>query len=182
MADVYKFECKNQNPRCTKTYDFEKNAIFVWSNKICIGDEIFCQYFSCRGKRDIYFATYCYEMDEVYRDSNISSAPFVSRQTFTRCLMSWIVNQDIDFRSIDAICPQCGYEPDVLVCDGVSVGVRIRNITRLNDVTSADKHQIKPFLHRRNTRLLFSGIRILYVKLLFDKLSELLNTLLSKTT
>lgn len=152
-----KYECPNFEKACEKLYDFESNAIFVWSKETCIGDEVFCQFFSSRTKRAIYFATYCYEMTMVYRDTDITSSKFLHHQTFTSCLMSWIINQGIDYRSIDAICPFCGHDPEVLACDGVSVGVNVKRLTKLEDITSSEKKEIKRSLHRRNNRILFTG-------------------------
>ena len=98
MVEIFKFVCPNNAKACEKTYDFENDALFVWSKETCVGDEIFCQFFACRGKREIYFYTYCYEMTESYRDSNITSSPFLSAKTFISCTMSWIINQGIDYR------------------------------------------------------------------------------------
>ena len=159
IVEVIKYDCQNQEKACEKLYDFENNAIFVWSKETCIGDEVFCQFFSGRGKRAIYFNTYCHEMTEAYRDSNINSSKFLHHQTFISCMMSWIINQGIDYRSIDAICPFCGHNPEVLACDGVSVGVNLKRLTRLEDITSSEKKEVKPFVHRRNTRILFSGTK-----------------------
>ena len=143
---------------CEKKYDFEANAIFVWSKDICVADEVFTQFFACRGRREIYFATYVYEMNENYRDGNITSAEFLSCPTFVSCVMSWIINQDIDFRSQDSICPFCGHNPEVLACDGVYVGVSLKYLTDMQSIAAPEKLEVKELLHRRFTRTLVRGV------------------------
>ena len=157
MVEVLKYPCVNHVQACEKLYDFENNAIFVWSKETCIGDEVFCQFYASRGKRAIYFSTYCDEITAAYRQANPESAPFLTDKTFISCMMSWIINQGIDYRSIDAICPFCGHNPEVLACDGVTVGVKVKRLLNLEDITSSEKKEVKNPLHRRNTRILFSG-------------------------
>ena len=157
MVEVMKYPCVNHVQACEKLYDFESNAIFVWSKETCFGDEVFCQFYASRGKRAIYFSTYCDEITIAYRQANPESAPFVTDKTFISCMMSWIINQGIDYRSIEAICPFCGHYPEVLACDGVTVGVKVKRLLNLEDIASSEKKEVKPTLHRRNTRILFSG-------------------------
>ena len=159
MVEIFKFSCPNNRKACEKHYDFENDALFVWSKETCVGDEVFCQFFSCRGKREIYFYTFCHEMTEAYRDSNIASSAFLSAKTFISCMMSWIINQGIDYRSLDAICPFCGHNPEVLACDGVAVGVSLKFLTKHKSIATAEKQEIREPLHRRNTRVLISGLR-----------------------
>lgn len=151
------YECPNQNEQCRVRYDFEKNAIFVWSKDTLIADEIFHSYFACRGKREIHFSSFVNEMTLGYTDLCENSAPFISVGLFTSCVMSWIINQNIDYRSKDAICPFCGHNPEVLACDGVKVGVNLKYLTHLQRISAAEKNEIKPYLHRRNDRILVSG-------------------------
>lgn len=158
MVDVMKFKCPNGKKECEKQYDFEENAIFVWSKDICVADEVFTQFFACRGRREIYFATYVYEMNSTYRDSNSTSAEFLSCPTFVSCVMSWIANQDIDFRSKDAICPFCGHNPEVLACDGVYVGVSLKYLGEMQSIAASEKLEAKKVLHRRFTRTLICGL------------------------
>ena len=61
-------------------------------------------------------------------------------------------------RSLDAICPFCGHNPEVLACDGVAVGVSLKFLTKHKSISAAGKHEIKEPLHRRNTRILISGL------------------------
>ena len=157
IVDVMMYQCVNREKNCDKRYDFEKNAIFVWTKNTCVADEIFCQFFACRGKREIHFSSFVHEMTETYKDSNITSADFLSLHIFISCVMSWIINLDVDFRSDCAVCPYCGHNPDVLACDGVYVGVKVKYLTNLKDITAPEKLEMKPNLHRRFTRTLING-------------------------
>lgn len=142
---------------CEKGYDFEHNAIFVWTKGTCVADEVFTQFFACRGKREIHFSSFVHEMSEAYKDSEITSAEFLSCNIFTSCVMSWIINLDIDFRSDHAVCTFCGHNPEVLACDGVYVGVKLKYLTKLEDINATEKLEEKPVLHRRFDRTLIRG-------------------------
>lgn len=151
------FQCPNKNRECIKRYNFEENAIFVWSKDTLIADEVFHRFFACRGKREIYFSSFVKEMTLEYADNYPDSAPFISCSLFINCMMSWIINHDIDYRAKDAICPYCGHNPEVLACDGVRVGVNLKYLTNLQKISTAEKNEGKKNLHRRNTRILLTG-------------------------
>lgn len=156
--DILKYQCPNKTPKCDITYDFERNAIFVWSKNICVADEVFHSFFACRGKREIYFSSFVSEMTLAYKDPYEKSAKFLSLQIFISCMMSWIINQGIDYRSKDAICPFCGHNPEALACDGVLVGVDLKYMQKLKNIAVPEKNERKDCLHRRNTRILYSGM------------------------
>lgn len=157
LVEVMMFECVNKQEECKIKYNFEENAIFVWSKETCVGDEVFHMFFASRGKRETHFSCFVDEMTSSYKDADINSAPFLSVGVFISCTMSWIINQKIDYRARDSICPFCGHNPEVLACDGVSVGVSRKFLTKLKEIEVADKRESKDYLHRRNTRILIKG-------------------------
>ena len=149
--------CPNDIKGCEKHFNYENEALFVWTKGTCVADEVFCQFFACRGKREIYFNTFCHEMTEGYKDSYTTSKPFLSCKTFISCMMSWIINQGIDYRAVESICTFCGHYPEVLSCDGVAVGVKLKYLTRLPNITAPEKQEIKKSVHRRNDRVFITG-------------------------
>lgn len=153
-------DCVNNRSECRKEYDFEENAIFVWSlenNGICIGDEVFHDLMKDRSKREIIFGTFCSGMDDIYRRAGLHSAPFLRCQTFLSCYMSWLINWNVDYRSIEAIDNKCGHNPKKLACDGVHVGVSKKHLTHLADITKKGKNELKKPMHRRFDRTLIAG-------------------------
>ena len=152
-----KFECSKKKMECQKLFSYKDNAIFVWSKGTCVADEVFTQFFACRGNREMHFSSYVSEMTQNYKENYIGSADFLSVNTFTSCVMSWIVNLDIDFRGKDAICPFCGHNPEILACDGVAVGVSLKYLAELKSISAPEKPEVKPMLHRRFTRTLVRG-------------------------
>lgn len=155
MAEVYHFECENKNPDCKIEFDFENEAIFVWSKDICLGDEIFHDYFKNMGSTETLFSTFCASTTKTYRNTGYK-ASFLSAGTFTSCVISWIINWDIDYRK-EVWCPYCQYNPRFLACDGTHVGVTKEHMLDLEDISKKEKNEVKKTRHRKFDRTLISG-------------------------
>lgn len=150
-------ECQNNQHECRKTVNFHEKSIFQWSKDIAIGDEVFHHFYESAGKREVFFRSFCEDLSISYRYPYKESAPFVSSHTFISCMMSWIINLNIDYRSLEAIDPYCCHEPEVLACDGVHVGVAKRFMRNLKDISKPEKPQVKDSRHRRFDRTLIRG-------------------------
>ena len=157
LVAVIAIDCVQNHSKCRKSVDFHEKSIFLWSKDIGVGDEVFHHFYESAGKREVFFRSFCQDLTLSYRYPFPNSAPFLSCPTFISCMMSWIINLGIDYRSSEAIDPFCGHEPEVLACDGVHVGVAKRFMKNLKDISKSDKPQVKDFKHRRYDRTLIRG-------------------------
>ena len=125
-----------------------------------MGDEVFALFFANRGRVETPFGTFVDFMTKSYRFPRPSIAPFMTCPTFISCVMSWIINLDIDYRAVDSVCTVCGHNPEALACDGVYVGVSMK-YKKPVQIEKAENDDVKPSLHLRYTRTLIKGIHLI---------------------
>ena len=124
-----------------------EQGIYFSTTVTCAGDEIGWDFITDVLKKRTCFSAFCAEMSIKYQTNNPMAAPFMSTKTFISYFFGWLSNMNIDFRKeIDL---ECGYQPQILACDGIHIGVSIKHMKLENPITKNDvptqlspKHQL----------------------------------------
>ena len=91
-------------------------------------------------------------MTRKYNMNNPNSPSFMSINTFLKWFFGWMSNMKLDFRK--EIDPICGYNPQILACDGTHIGVSIKHIQLDKPITQPDTDDIQKAKHQRFNRVL----------------------------
>jgi hypothetical protein len=136
------------NPACKIEYTGAQDSLHILSSETAAGDEIGWHFISCVTKSQMSLTSFCEIMEESY----CSSMKFMSRQTFTDFIFSWLSNFKIDFRKV---CGVCQYNPSVLACDATKLGIFFKNcnMTSLDVPTCSD---IVHPVHKKKSRQFFA--------------------------
>ena len=140
---------------CSITYqEIAKEAgIFFFTQQTCAGDEIGWDFISCVKASKISFTAFCNQMSRMYETTHKDSRPFMAVKTFIGWFFSWLSAFKIDFRK--HIDPFCGYDPEILACDGTHIGVSLKHLKLDNPVTKPDIEDEVPVAHKQEDRVLF---------------------------
>ena len=128
-------DLKCSSGKCMQSYkkDAQEKGIFFYSSHTCAGDEVGWDFISLVMKTKISFTGYCNEMTRRYSTNNVLSGHFMSPNIFICWFFGWLAAFKIDFRK--EIDPWCSYNPEVLACDGTHIGVSLRNICNLTNLS-----------------------------------------------
>ena len=148
------------NNTCQKSFfDISQGmGLFFYTKATCAGDEIGWDFINAVKTSKISFTGFCSQMTRIYRTTHSGSEPFMSHKTFISWFFGWLSAFKIDFRK--EIDPYCGYDPKILACDGMHIGVSLRHLRLDNPVTKADTDDKVPWVHGRVTRRLFQDNNI----------------------
>lgn len=80
------------------------------------------------------FSQYCKYMDRQYLSTCSTSRTFLSDNVFLEFWFAWASCQQIEFRQA---CLWCGWNPDVLACDGTQLGIPVGKL----NITAIDQCQ-----------------------------------------
>ena len=142
-------DCLHSRKDCSIHYTGSEDGLHLLSKVTAAGDEIGWEFINTVMKSQFSISAFCDMKDSLY----YGKARFMSRQTFTDWIFTWLVNFNVDFRQV---CSVCGENPPVLAADGTKLGIYFRNISvapiETPEVTAAKKTP----LHRRNDRQFFS--------------------------
>ena len=72
----------------------------------------------------------------------------MSVDTFVKWIFAWMGSMKIDFRK--EVDPWCKYNPKILACDGIHIGISLRHLKLENPVTAPNQAMppVIPF-HKR---------------------------------
>ena len=154
----YGITCNNNT--CQKSFfDISQGmGLFFYTKATCAGDEIGWDFINAVKTSKISFTGFCSQMTRIYQTTHSGSEPFMSHKTFISWFFGWLSAFKIDFRK--EIDPYCGYDPKILACDGMHIGVSLRHLRLDNPVTKADTHDKVPWVHGRVTRRFFQDDNI----------------------
>lgn len=113
-------QCLNNRSDCLIKYSGEQDALHILSSHTAAGDEIGWDFITHATNSTSSLAGYCEIMSKRYPPG----VAFMSRQTFTNFIFSWMSSFEIDFRKT---CSLCGNNPSVLACDGTNIGIFVQN-------------------------------------------------------
>ena len=142
-------ECLHRRPGCRIEYSGQQDGLHILSSQTAAGDEIGWDFVNTVSKSQISLSAYCSITSDRYYSS---TAAFMSRQTFTDWVFSWMSNFKIDFRQA---CDQCKFNPKIMACDGTQLGMFFRNVS----LSSFDKPTCKDTFtpsHKQTARQFFS--------------------------
>ena len=144
-------QCLNDRPECLLVYSGEQDALHILSTHTAAGDEIGWDYINHATRSTTSLGAYCDIMSERYP----SGVSFMSRQTFTEFIFSWMSSFRIDFRQT---CSVCGDNPQIIACDGTNIGIFGQNssVPPVESPTCTNKVQQQ---HSRTDRQFFAHSR-----------------------
>ena len=149
MCQVKEVFCLRNN--CQIRYTGEEDHIFFSSQGLGIGQEVLHDFVGWLDYSRMSFTKFCEQHTNIYKSNNLASAAFVSVPTFIDLFFSWIVCLGFDYR--DAVDHKCGYDADVMACDGTHIGVSIKNLKLDHPITEAEhQDQIHKVLFKINNR------------------------------
>ncbi len=131
-------------------YSGYEDSLHFLSKFTAAGDEIGWEYINNVMNSQYSLSCFCNVKDAAYKMAG-SKVSFMSRQTFTDWIFSWMVNFRIDFRKT---CSLCGSDPDMLAADATKIGIFFRN----SSVEPIEKPEVttkRVPLHKRNDRIFF---------------------------
>lgn len=121
----------------------------ILSSMTAAGDEIGWDFVNMVTNTQMSLSAFCTITNSKYYASKLS---FMSRNTFTDWIFSWLANFNIDFRQP---CKNCKYNPNVLACDGTKLGIFFKNVSlRPFDDATTDARVVPN--HKRTSRQFFS--------------------------
>ena len=137
---------------CQPLYQGEEHNIFFLSDGLGIGVEMFWDFLGWLQWGSMSFSKFCKQISFQYVTNHPRSASFVSNHTFIDLFFAWLVAFQVDFRHKDNVDPFCGYDPKCLGCDGVHIGVSIKNLLLEHPITKPELDHVHKPLHKRNDR------------------------------
>ena len=151
------FSAKCPNRQCEISFkEIAKEAgIFFFSHQTCAGDEIGWDFISAVKSSKISFTGFCNQMTRMYQTTHKDAKPFMAVKTFIGWFFSWLSAFKIDFRK--HVDPYCGYDPEILACDGTHIGVSLKHLKLDDPVTKPESDHVVPNVHNRESRRLFQN-------------------------
>lgn len=135
---VYDRQCLMKREGCLLAYTGETDGLHFLSKLTAAGDEIGWEFVSLVTNSQISISAFCTLFSSRYYFSDVK---FMSRQTFTDWIFSWLSNFKIDFRKT---CSSCQFNPKVLACDGTKIGMLFKNVS----LQAFETPTTKKMLHR----------------------------------
>ena len=148
----YNLVCSNQKCEISYQEAAEEKGIFFYSTKTAVADEVGWDFVRAVKNVRTSFRGFCKEMSTKYETGHSLAYPFLSGNTFISYFFCWLAAMKIDFRK--EIDPKCGYDPQILACDGTHIGVSTRNLKLDEPVTKPDFENVLKSKHRRKQRAL----------------------------
>lgn len=152
FPQVFDRECLHRNPECRIQYSGQQDGLHILSKQTAAGDEIGWDFVNAITMSPISLSAYCYIANARYYNTN-KKASFMSRQTFTDWVFSWLANFKIDFRK--HTCDVCKSNPKILACDGTKMGMFFNNANFPNFDDPTCKVEITPH-HKQTMRQFFA--------------------------
>ena len=134
---------------CRIKYSGLQDGLHILSSSTAAGDELGWDFINNVTTSQMSITSFCFITESRYHGKKVS---FMSRQTFTDWIFSWMSNFHIDFRKP---CSQCQYNPPILACDGTKLGIFFKNssVEAIEEPTCDET--FRP-AHRRTERQFFS--------------------------
>jgi hypothetical protein len=148
MCTVREYMC--QRGCCILSYSGEDHNIFFLTKGIGVGEELLWDFLGWLDYGRLSFTKFCTQVSNTYKSTNPACCAFVSTKTFVDVFFCWVACFDFDYR--EEIDPFCGYDPEVLGCDGTHIGVSIKNLKLTDPITSPELEDHLPSLHTRLKR------------------------------
>jgi hypothetical protein len=127
----------------------EEEGLHILSPFTAAGDEMGYEFIEMVMNSQSSISSFCTMKAASYYGSKVR---FMSRQTFTEWIFSWLVNFRVDFREV---CSHCGSNPKVLAGDGTKLGLFFQH-SKSEPIEKPDCDLRVPPVHRRNERQFFS--------------------------
>ena len=153
--NYFSVECPNQNCEISFKEIAKEAGIFFFTYQTCAGDEIGWDFISAVKASKISFTGFCNQMTRMYQTTHKEAKSFMAVKTFIGWFFSWLSAFKIDFRK--HVDPFCGYNPDILACDGTHIGVSLKHLKLDDPVTKAESQNEVPNVHNRESRRLFQN-------------------------
>ena len=140
---IYDVDCPNEEQNCRIAYDGSQDNIHIFSSITAGGEDICWNYHNNVFNCEMTLTAFCSSMDTRYP----TGVKFMSRQTFTEFIFSWMANFKKDprkfFETIE--------KPTAFACDGTKIGAPLRfaQFSPIETPTSETKVDNK---HTRTTR------------------------------
>ena len=142
-------DCLNKEPSCRIPYSGQQDGLHILSSHTAAGEELAWEFINIVTNSQISLTAFCSVVNSRYYFSTI---PFMSRQTFTDWIFSWLANFRIDFRQT---CDTCQANPKILACDGTKLGMYFKNVSLKAFETPTSECVVTP-PHKRTMRQFFS--------------------------
>ena len=146
----YNLICTNNNCEISYKEPAEERGLFFYTTKTVVADEIAWDFVRCVKNMRTSFRGFCSEMTDKYQSNQSPAYPFLSGNTFVGYFFAWLAAFKIDFRK--EIDPKCGYNPEILACDGTHIGVSSKNMNLQHPVTKPEIDVTLKSMHRRAQR------------------------------
>ena len=129
-------KCASDNCEIPYAEAAAEQGICFSTTVTCAGDEIGWDFITDVLKKRTSFSAFFAEMSIKYQTNNPMAAPFISTNTIISYFFGWLSNMNTDFRK--EFDPECGYQPQILACDGTHIGVSIKHMKLENPITKND--------------------------------------------
>ena len=143
----YNLVCTNKNCEISYKEPAEERGLVFYTKKTVVADEIAWDFVRSVKNMRTSFRGFCSEMTNKYQSNQSPAYPFLSGNTFVGYFFAWLAAFKIDFRK--EIDPKCGYNPEILACDGTHIGVSGKNMNLQNPVTKPEIDVTLKSMHRR---------------------------------
>ncbi len=141
--------CLQREKRCQLTYCGSQDGLHFLTCETAAGDEMGWDFITMVSNAQVSITSYC---DIVTSRYYFSKVPFMSRNTFTDWIFSWMANFKIDFRNP---CKSCKYNPKILACDGTKLGMFFKNVSLSPFESPTCDEEVTP-VHKRSSRQFYS--------------------------
>ena len=106
---MFERDCLNKELACCIPYSGHQDGLHILSSHTAAGEELAWEFSNIVTNSQISLTAFCSVVNSRYY---LSKIPFMSRQTFTDWIFSWLANFRIDFRQA---CDTCQANPKFLL-------------------------------------------------------------------
>ena len=148
MLQIYDRDCLAERLECRIIYSGHVDSIHLHSSVTAVGDEIGHDFIKHVTESSVSITSFV----DIISSKYTPPAEFMSRQTFTDYVFSWLASFRYDFRQV---CDICGTNPKILACDGTKLGMFFKN-SFVIPIESPTCDMVPESKHTRTERQFFS--------------------------
>jgi hypothetical protein len=130
---VYDIHCRCCNQ--ISSYDGLEDGIFNYNGKILFTHSLLNFYTTAYSVTSYPFNAFVLTMNRIYTERGLGLT-FVSRPTFLTAWCRFVKLQQWEYKFV---CPICGYDPEIIFCDGTSVSIQKIYADSLRSPIDVDK-------------------------------------------